>query len=96
MEDRAQRTMRILHSIGIVSKLAGFIVTKGEVKSSRIGVFPVRNVYDPQVNTKNCEFIIGAKRNSRSHREIEEELHKKGIHSFLECEDMFDNFYWII
>ncbi|MCI9486908.1 MAG: glycosyltransferase [Lachnospiraceae bacterium] len=96
MEDRAQRTMRILHSVGIVSKLAGFIVTKGEVKSSMIGIFPVRNIYDPQIHTENCEFIIGAKRHSRSHREIEEELYKKGIHSFLECEDMFDNFYWII
>ncbi len=94
-EIRAQRAMRILYSIGMTKKLSGFIITSGEVKESMIGNFPVRHIFDPQVDILNSEVIIGAKRNSRSHREIEEAIRKMGVTSYIECEDMFDNYYWI-
>ena len=91
---RGQRIMRLLHMSGYHDRINGFVIT-GIAESSRIGTFPVYNINDPQVDLSSGIVAMGAKRNSRSYNEMKEELTQRSVYSFIDCEDLTENLYWI-
>ncbi len=89
---RAERTLRILLNYGIYNTIKGFVVS-GKVEKSRMGIFPIYNIYDNKVELEDSLVIIAAKKESKSHGEIQNMLYKFSNYDYVECEDLFSFLY---
>ncbi len=89
------KVKRILYSIGRDEKLFSFL-QRAPINRNYFGNTPVYSIYDPMVDYDNALILMGTSKSSKYYESIIRDLVGLGCNQFIHCDDIIDNFYWII
>lgn len=89
-----QRALRVLFNYGWIDKVRGFVISE-VVERSSLGLFPIRNINDPDVDFSKSQVILGIKKDSLAHDEMKNNLMNICSNPFIEAEELLDVFYLV-
>ena len=93
-DTRGEIIKQILFAIGYHDKLRAFI-QPGRITRSNIGLTPVRNIFDPQINIKNLLIILAEIPEAAYYTELKNALLSMNVNLYIEGEDILKSFYYI-